>query len=248
MAVRDDPLGPLIVNLQQHAHLSPADTAALRRLPVSVRVVEAGSYVVREGDRPVDCSLLLTGFACRHKVTMNGDRQIISIQVAGDALDLQHLFLDIADHNVQTLVRADVAFVSREAVKECALDRPGIARAVAIRSAVEASVFREWVVNVGRRDGRSRIAHLLCEFATKMDLQGLASDGAYSLPMTQEQIGDATGMTSVHVNRLLRGLEEEGLLVRHGRSIAFPDIVALREIADFNTRYLHLGKQEMSRV
>lgn len=244
MTALEHPLDPLVIKFRQHTALKAEDEAAIRGLPAIVRWVEPGSYVVREGDRPTDCALLLSGFACRHKLTMDGDRQIVSIQIPGDPLDLQHLFLDIADHNVQTLSRAELAFLPRSALQAITLAHPNIARAVSISNAVEASVFREWVLNVGRRDGRRRIAHLLCEFAVKMDVQGLSDGAGYSFPMTQEQLGDATGLTSVHVNRMLRALESEGLLKRHGRSIAFPNADALRSVADFNTRYLHLGRQE----
>lgn len=79
---------------------------------------------------------------------------------------------------------------------------------------VDGSIFREWVTNVGRRDARTRIAHLLCEFSLRLKLAGLGEQGAYELPMSQEQVADATGLTPVHVNRTIKGLENDGLIER----------------------------------
>ena len=104
-------------------------------------------------------------------------------------------------------------------------------------------MFREWTLNIGRRDSRSRIAHLLCEFAVRMTAQGLQPQGNFELPVTQEQLADATGLTPVHVNRVLKGLQAEGLIERNRRVISFPHWQRLREVADFNMRYLHIRDQ-----
>jgi CRP-like cAMP-binding protein len=113
-----------------------------------------------------------------------------------------------------------------------------------VKILVEASIFREWVLNVGRRDSRARIAHLLCELAVRLNEEGLAKDYGYDLPMTQEQIADAVGLTPVHVNRTLKALEEDGLVIRTKRNISFPEWQRLRSVGDFNQRYLHLEPQK----
>jgi CRP-like cAMP-binding protein len=107
---------------------------------------------------------------------------------------------------------------------------------------IDASIFREWVLNVGRRDARSRIAHLICEFAVRADAAGLSTNGRYELPMTQEQIGDATGLTSVHVNRTLKTLAADGLLHRDKRFLTVTDPGHMRSVADFSALYLHLDQ------
>jgi CRP-like cAMP-binding protein len=105
---------------------------------------------------------------------------------------------------------------------------------------IDASIFREWVLNVGRRPAISRIAHLLCELGLRLEAAGLAEAGRYELPLTQEQIADAAGLTSVHVNRVLQELGRLGLIARSRRSVTIPDWEQLRRIGDFNGRYLHL--------
>jgi CRP-like cAMP-binding protein len=167
--------------------------------------------------------------------------------IPGDAIDFQNMFLDMSDHSVQLLTRADVADIPREALQELVLRRPAIGEAVIHSALIEASILREWVVNVGRRDARARISHILCEFAVRLESRGLAAEGGFELPMTQEQLADATSLTSVHVNRVLKGLEAEGLISRQRRNIQFTDWRALQEVADFSRRYLHLpGEDELT--
>jgi CRP-like cAMP-binding protein len=198
---------------------------------------------VREGDEPILCAVLVSGFAYRQKLTRDGARQIVSIHIPGEPLDLQHLFLDVADHNVQTFTRAELAFIPREAIRALVRERPAIARAVLATILVEASIFREWVLNVGRRDSRTRLAHVLCEFAARLESQGLADDYGYELPMSQEQLADALGLTPVHVNRTLKSLEADSLISRNKRFVTFPNWKRMRDFADFTERYLHLEPQ-----
>lgn len=235
------PLELLADTLAAAVALSPQDRAALLELPVTLREVDSATYLVREGDTSLPCAILVDGFAFRHKMTRDGARQIVSLHIPGDALDLQHLYLDVADHNLQTLGRATVATVPRTALRALAHERPDIARAIAVCVAVEASIFREWILNVGRRSGRARIAHLLCEWATRLERRGLGDDQGYTLPITQEQLGDAVGMTAVHVNRMLRELQRDGLITRSKRFVEITDLKRLQEAGDFTTRYLHLA-------
>jgi CRP-like cAMP-binding protein len=233
-------LNGLIRKLESHSQLDDDDREAILALPITTRTLDPGSYLVREGDLPRYCCILLSGFAYRHKVTGDGQRQILAIHMAGDFVDLHNLFLDVSDHNVQALTRSDIAFVPRGAVAELAQSRHNVGRAFWADTLIDASIFREWVVNVGRRDSITRIAHLLCEFALRMEAAGLSQGGAYELPMTQEQLADATGLTPVHVNRVLKQLGQLGMIVRDRRSVSIPDWEKLRHIGDFNARYLHL--------
>jgi CRP-like cAMP-binding protein len=139
------------------------------------------------------------------------------------------------------LTRCDVATVPVPALRQLAADRPQVGRAMWIETLIDAAIFREWIVNVGRRDSLSRISHLLCEFALRLEAAGLARDHRYEIPMTQEQIADCTGLTPVHVNRVLKELGRLGLIRRDKRSVEILDWDRLERIGDFNTRYLHLA-------
>jgi CRP-like cAMP-binding protein len=248
MTFSEAPLQMLLRRLELIADLPEADRQAVLALPHRTRTVEASSYLTREGDLPTVCGVLGSGFAYRQKLTGDGVRQIVALHIPGDALDLQHLFLDVADHSVQMLTRGDVAFVPRKDLQDLVDTRPAVRHAVMTSVLVEASIFREWVLNVGRRDARTRLAHLLCEFAIRMEAQGLIDGGGFELPITQEQLADAVGLTPVHVNRTLKSLEADGLITRNKRNIAFPSWERMRDVGDFNPRYLHLEPQQSAHV
>ena len=243
MAAAQHPLEILVRNLELRSPLPTEDREAVLNLTHTVRTLEAGTYTVREADAPVHCAVLLSGFAFRQKLAGDGSRQIVALQIPGDALDFQNLFLDVADHSVQMLTRGEVAYVPIRDLQVLARERAAVGHAILVKILVEASIFREWVLNVGRRDAKSRVAHLLCEIGVRLDAEGLAENYGYELPMTQEQLADAVGLTPVHINRTLKALEAEGLIVRSKRSVSFPDWKRLRSVGDFNQRYLHLEPQ-----
>lgn len=233
----------LAQRLSQRSALSEEDCRAVSALPFVLRSQNPNAYLVREGEPPrPHCSFVLSGLAFRHKLTFNGTRQIVSIHLRGDLLDLQHLFLNVADHSIQALTELAVANIEREPLQEIALQRPAVARALWIDGLVDASIYREWVLNVGRRDARARIAHILCELAVRMRVAGAIDTPEFSLPMTQEQLGDAAGLTSVHVNRTLKALAKDGLIHQNGKSIMIRDWDKIRQVGDFNPLYLHLDQ------
>jgi CRP-like cAMP-binding protein len=238
-AIEHVALSPLFAKLGRLAQLNESDLRLLGNLPFATRRVGAGQFLVREGKPTGDCAILLSGFACRHKLAANGGRQIVSFHLAGDLLDLQQLLLDRADHNVETITEAEVALVPKAELRRLARESPRIGAAFWRDTLIDASIFREWVLNVGRRDARTRVAHMLCEFATRCERAGFGSVQSFQMPMTQEQIADATGLTSVHVNRMLRSLETDGALSRSRREIRIRDWEAMRRIADFDPAYLH---------
>ena len=155
-------------------------------------------------------------------------------------VDLQNALLAVADHNVQSLTPTVVAFIPREAIVELAFARPSVGKALWKETLVEGSISREWIANVGRRDARTRVAHLLCEFAMRLEAVGLGEHCNYEFPMTQEQIADTVGLTSVHVNRTLKSFDREGLTTRSKRSVTIEDWEKLAGVGDFNPVYLHL--------
>jgi CRP-like cAMP-binding protein len=240
-----DPLQLLLRKLSTHSPLSDADSDAILALPWAIRTVEPQGYIVREGDVPAVCGVLLSGFAFRHKLTGDGSRQIVSLHIPGEPLDFQNFYLQESDHNVQALIRSDVAFIDRAELRELANTRPGVARAIFVIALVDASIFREWILNVGRRAAPARLAHVLCELGVRLEAQGLGNHDGYQLPMTQEQLADVVGLTSVHVNRTLKALEAGGLIKRDRRMVSFPNWQALRDVGDFNQRYLHLEVQHV---
>jgi CRP-like cAMP-binding protein len=221
--------------------LSNDDKRAVEALPWTYRAFARESYMLREGEAVVNCTLLVSGFAYRQKLVNTGARQIICFHIPGEFVDLQNLMLQVADHNVQSLGRSQVATVSRTALSELMAARPAVRQAIWLDTLIDSSVFREWVVNLGRRDARTRIAHLLCELADRLRSAGASDGSMYEFPITQEQIADATGLTSVHTNRTLQSLRKEGLISLSSSRLEIADWDGLVELADFNERYLHHG-------
>ena len=232
-------LSPLIDKLERLAKLNDADRSLLATLPMTERAYGPSHYLVRDGKPVNECCVLVSGFACRHKLAANGGRQIVSFHLPGDMLDLQHVLLDRADHNVETITDARIAWIPKADLRRVAAESARIGAAFWHDTLIDASIFREWVLNVGRRDAKTRVAHMLCEFAARCETAGLGSPQFFRLPMSQEQIADATGLTSVHVNRMLRALESDGAITRDKREIRISDWSAMRRIADFDAAYLH---------
>ena len=237
------PLELMLRKLRARAPLNERATEAILQLPYTMRTYDAPAYLVREGAvPPIVCSLIVSGFAFRQKLTSDGARQIVSLHMRGDLIDLQHLFMNRADHNVQALTRVEVANIKRSALQQLILEEPCVAEAMWIDALVDASIYREWMVNIGRRDAKARIAHLLCEFATRLKAAGLGDGRSCHLPMTQEQIGDAVGLTPVHVNRTLKALVSERAIERNKREVSFTDRDRISQLGDFNDLYLHLDQ------
>lgn len=220
-------------------HLDDDEQAAIASLPFELENVPAHRMLIREGSHVTHCSLLVRGFACRHKMARTGKRQIVAFHMAGDMMDLQHALLSRADHNLQMITDGIVGWVPIKTLKAVCRDYPRIAEAFAKDALIDASIFREWVLNVGSRDAKTRVAHMLCEFVARREAMGISPVEAMRLPMTQEQIGDATGLTAVHVNRMLRLLSEEGAFRHEGRELVISDWPMLKAVADFDAAYLH---------
>ena len=241
----ESPLKPMLRKLTYWAEFDAADEQALLALPHRTKTIERHGYIARERERTTHSCVMLSGFAIRHKIVAGGARQIVAVHMKGDIVDLQNSFLGVADHSVQVLTDSEVAFIPREAVAKLAFQRPNIGMAMWYDTLVDASVFREWIANLGRRDAHSRIAHLLCEFSLRLKVAGLGEATDYELPMTQEQLADCTGLTPVHVNRTLKALEGENLIARRSsRSIVIGNWRKLAEAGDFDSTYLHLRENE----
>lgn len=235
----DHVLAPLVRKLEQWHAFGDEERAAILALPHLVRDLKAHQYVVWDGDKPQHAGLLLSGFVFRHKLAGNGARQILSIHMRGDLIDLQNSLLGAADHNVQMMTDGTLALIPIQAVVDLAYRMPAVGIAMWYDTLVDASIFREWILNVGRRDAFTAIAHLLCEFAMRAEAADIAKSAHYELPLTQEQLADAVGLTPVHVNRTLMRLEEEGHIRRNRRVIEIDDWQNLAKVADFQPRYLH---------
>ena len=234
----------IIRKLESTFRLSDEERAALEALPMQVQAIRADQDIVREGDRPTRCFTVLEGFTATYKMTGDGKRQIHSWHVPGDIPDLQSLHLRVLDFSIGTLTPCRVGFIQHEPLRELCRRQPHIMEAFWRETLVDAAIFREWITNVGRREAYNRMAHILCEWVLRLRAVGLVEDHTCDLPMTQTELADATGISTVHVNRVLQELRGNGLIVLRGNRLEVPDWEQLKQVGDFDPTYLHFTGQE----
>ena len=160
--------------------------------------------------------------------------------VPGDIPDLQSLRLDVMDHSVGALVRSSIALIPHQSLQDTLRRHPNLGDILWRDSLIDAAMFREWMIGLGRRSAYQRIAHLLCELQVRMKAVGLAKDNGCDLPVTQSEFGDALGLSTVHVNRVLQDLRRDGLIILRGSTLTIPDWEALKSAGEFDPAYLHL--------
>lgn len=236
-------LFPLIRKLESVTRLSDKERRAIEALPVRVRTLSARQDIVRDGDLATQCCLVLEGWACRYKFLSEGRRQIFSFHIAGDIPDLQSLHIPLMDHNFGTLTPAIVALIPHESMHALTARYPTIAAALWRDTLIDAAIFREWLLAMGRRPAFEHLAHLFCELYLKQAAVGLAGDHRCPLPITQTDLADATGMTSVHINRVLKEMRGRGLITLHRHTLVVKAWDELIRVCEFDATYLHLQKR-----
>jgi CRP-like cAMP-binding protein len=230
----------LITRLETVTVLSDDDKVQLSSLPLHIRHVAQNHNIVRPGEKSVSCCLIISGLACRYKFANGGKRQILSLHLPGDFPDLQSLHLDVMDHGVQALSVCEVAYIPHKAVEALIEASASVGRALARHAAVDASIFREWITNMGRREAMARVGHLFCEMHTRMRALGLGDGSSFVLDMTQSELADAAGLSVVHINRTLQQLRALRLIASKGSVHTILDAPGLERVSDFDAGYLHL--------
>jgi len=232
----------LIRKLEHFTRLSDDDKVVLQGLSRKVRLFEPGADIIQEGDSPEYVNLFLDGWASRYKQLDDGRRQIVSFFVPGDLCDLHVFILREMDHGIAAITPVRLAQIPRETMLDLMDRHPRITRALWWETLVNAAIQREWTVNLGRRTALERLAHLFCELFIRLRATGLTDGNTCAFPITQIELADATGLTSVHVNRTLKEMRAAGLIILKGRQLTVPDLAALRKAALFNPNYLHLER------
>lgn len=235
-----DDLAPLFRKLQSIGDPMPAEKRALAALRPTIRILDAQEDIVCEGDKPNMVCLILEGFACRYATVPSGRRQILSFHIPGDIPDIQGLFIKVMDHNLATLTPARIAAIPHDAMRELIDNNHRIAHLLWRNSLVDAAIFRQWIVGIGRRTAYARFAHLICEFAMRMDAVGLMQRGACVMPFTQGDLADALGLSNVHVSRVLGQLRKQGLFTWQDGVLTIKSWERLQKVAEFDPAYLQL--------
>lgn len=237
--MRGDAAEPLFVRrLARIAPLSHDDRFALEQACGRPRRFGPHSELLRQGETPDGAIIVLQGFAGRYRHRPSGACQILAHLVPGDLYDPNLAYPRPMDHVVGTLSSCTIARIPRESFLALLDQHPNVAHALNLSRLVEEAVAREWMVSLGRRSARERLAHLFCELQVRLDAVGLTNGHAFDLHLTQVGLSDTTALTSVHVNRTLRDMRNEGLIELKGRQFVIRDPERLRAIAEFDGGYL----------
>lgn len=221
------------------AQTTMEERAVLESVLSSAQTFEARTPLVRAGD-PVERSILLIdGFMCRYLDDRRGHRQLVALHVPGDFVDLHGFPLQRLDHDVATITRATVAFASHESLTRLTEVYPHLARMLWFSTLLDAAMHREWIFRLGRLNAPGRVAHFLAE--TDCRLQGIGiSDGVrFRLPLTQADLGEACGLTSIHVGRTLTSLRRQGIVEFSDQVVTIHDKPELHRLAEFKPSYLY---------
>ncbi|MCJ2055905.1 Crp/Fnr family transcriptional regulator [Methylobacterium sp. J-048] len=229
----------LIRKLSTAGGLTEADEGTLRRVSLHSRQVPAHQDLTSEEDRPENVHLVLSGFVCRYKILAKGQRHITALMVPGDFCDLHVAILDEMDHSLGTITPCTVVEIPRTTIQDLTENHPRIAHALWWATLVDEAVLREWLVSLAKREAAERMAHLFCELLLRLSVVGLAEKNGYALPFTQLDLADMLGLTPVHVNRVIKYLRSEDLIVLKKRRLEIPDVARLKTFYDFVPTYLH---------
>ncbi len=225
-------------------HLTPEERALLEGTITEVRTFEPRITIVDAGTEITTSTFLLEGVISRYIDDRKGLRQLVSIHVSGEFVDLHAYPMRELDHAIGTLTAATVAMVPHAALKEVLAPRPELARKLWFSTLVDAAMHRAWLFRVGRLDAVGRVAHFLCEMNARLHAVGLSNGRRFVLALTQADIAEICGLTTVHTNRVFRQLRESGLCQMRASLVDIDDPAALAKRGNFSPDYLYLARCE----
>ena len=246
MLSRDDsgPGAPVVRRLHALRPLSEAGAAAVA-MALRGRILKAaaGEDIASEGDRCDSARIFLSGWACRYKTLEDGRRQILSLVLPGDICDAHIYLLPTMDHSLAALTPATYVELDANTFERLLSSDKSVAETFHCETLVAGAIQREWAINLGRRDALERVANIICELFERLQVVGLTEENSFAFPVTQLDLADAMGLSTVHLNRTLQELRAAGLITLKDRSLTILDPEALRSAAMFNPNYLHLNRK-----
>jgi CRP-like cAMP-binding protein len=237
-----NPVRHLLLKLRARDEVDAREESVLRAAVSATERFPAGTTIIRDGALLNRSALLVDGLVARRKDLSEGQRQIMELHIAGDFIDLHGFPLKRLDHDVAAITDATIAWVPHETLRRITETEPHLTRILWLSTLMDAAIQRERILSIGRRAARARIAQLICELQMRLAVIGKAGEEGYDLPLTQNDLADATGLTPVHVNRMLRELREADLMIFRGGRVTIRDRAALEAAAEFDPGYLHLER------
>lgn len=236
-------LESLYLQLGQHDDLSNEEKTLLAGIISTGRDFAVGQDIVAAGSRPAYSTLILDGFAARYKVLENGGRQITSLQVTGDFVDLHAFLLKIMDHGIIALSPCRVAFADHGKLKMLTERAPHLTRLLWLDTLIDGAIHREWIVAMGRRSKTSHLAHLICELFVRLRVVNRTDGMSFSLPLSQAEMADVLGLSVVHMNRVIASLRRLEVVAWSNHTVTISDWDRLAGIAEFDPTYLSMNNE-----
>jgi len=224
-------------------HLEIEERARLEAAIEEIRTIEPRTRIVRAGEALTQSILLVDGFMSRHIDDKRGLRQLVAVHVPGDFVDLHAFPLGMLDHDIATLTAATIAIVPHEALAAIEREMPSMVRKLWFATLLDAAIHRAWLFRMGRLDAVGRVAHFLCETNARLVSAGLSDGRRFAFGITQNDLSEICGLTSIHVNRVMRALREEGLCVFRSSLVELLDPEGLAARGQFDPAYLYIDEQ-----
>jgi CRP-like cAMP-binding protein len=238
-------INPLAMKLEQYTSFDADERRRLDALlAYPIKSYARGEAIISEGDRVGDIYLVLSGLAVRAKTLRSGERQIMALLVPGDLCDVEVFVLEGMDHDIAAVTATTCALIPAEVMEGLLTESTKLTKALWWSTMTDSAVLREWIVDHGSRDALERIAHLICEMLIRFRIVGEAAHDSFPFPLTQEELSQATGLTAVHVNRMLQQLRGDGLIELARGRLTVLDPGRLQETASYDSAYLHLARTE----
>ncbi|RVT90372.1 Crp/Fnr family transcriptional regulator [Sphingomonas crocodyli] len=222
------------------AKLTPQERETLEAAVSNIREIPSRQIVVEAGRTLGRSTLLIEGLMCRYRDDRNGLRQLVAVHVPGDFVDLHGYPLKTLDHDVATLTAARIAEIPHRSLDEICARQPDLAKKLWYATLLDAAIHREWLFRLGRLDAAGRIAHFLCETNARLEAVGLSDGRSFDLTITQNDLAEICGLTSVHINRVMRSLREENIMSFRSSRVQIQDLEGLRRRGQFDPDYLYL--------
>lgn len=219
--------------------LTTQELAALDAAVSGERTLSAGDDIVRRGERVDTSTYLIDGFVIRSAVDSDGGRQILGLHVPGDFLDLHAFPLKRLDHDVTAVGEVRIAQVPHHALRAILEQQPHLTRILWYSTLLDAAMHREWIFRLGRLDALGRVCHFLCETEMRLRFVGRSDGVRFAMPLSQREIADVCGITTVHMSRTMTTLRQLDLVRFDGGQAILVDHARLAEIAEFDGDYLY---------
>jgi CRP-like cAMP-binding protein len=228
-----------LLKLQIDLEMTSAEREAYLAIVSSPQSFAKGETLIRAGEPTTRSIVLLDGFAARERYTSTGNRQIVSFVIPGDNCDLHTLVLPSLPYSITALTTVTLAYLPHDSLRDLIRRFPRLGYAFWRETLIDASIFQEWLVNVGARPAEARLAHLICELYVRLNAVGMAENSSFVLPMSQINLANATGLSVVHVNRMLQRLKTRRLVESNSQLISVLNWGGLQEVGDFDQGYLY---------